>query len=255
MGLGRRAKRNFGSHFTTRDGETMAKGITEKMSIRARVLTGLLVFLGFGAVITSLFRWQIVRGEELSAKAMEQSLQSTTLSAKRGTIYDATGTKILAQSASVWTVVLEPHYLAGDDGLRRTVASGLSRILEMDEETVYEKTGDASSYYEVLKRRVETDVRDAVNQFLDENEIEDGVFMIPDYKRYYPYGTVASNVLGFTGSDSQGLEGLESYYDSELSGTAGRLVAAKNAQGTDMPFEYEQYVGAQDGNNLVLTID
>lgn len=233
----------------------MAKGNSERMSSRARLVAAVLVFVGFGAVLVSLFRWQIVRGEELNAKAIEQSLQSTSISAKRGTIYDATGTKVLAQSASVWTVVLEPHYLADDEEKRRTVARGLAEILDMDEETVYEKCGDESSYYEVLKRKVETDVRDEINQFLDKEEIGSGVRLIDDYKRYYPYGTVASNVLGFTGSDSQGLEGLESYYDKELSGTAGRLVAAKNAVGTDMPFEYEQYVDAQDGNDLYLTID
>ncbi len=224
------------------------------MTKRAKLLTGLLIFVGFGFVIGNLFRWQIVQGEELRAKAIDQSLQSTTVPAMRGTIYDATGTKVLAQSASVWTVVLEPNYLKDDEELRRTVSSGLAAILEMDEEKIYEKTGE-SSYFSYLKWRIETNVRDEINEFLKENKIENGVRMIPDYKRYYPYGTVASNVLGFTGSDSQGLEGLERYYDQELRGTAGRLVAAKNAVGTDMPFEYEQYNGAQDGNNLVLTID
>ena len=224
------------------------------MTKRAKWLTGLLIFVGFGFVMMSLFRWQIVQGEELRAKAIDQSLQSTAVPAMRGTIYDATGTKVLAQSASVWTVVLEPNYLKDDEALRRKVSAGLASILEMDEEKIYEKTGE-SSYFSYLKWRVETNIRDEINEFLKENEIESGVRMIPDYKRYYPYGTVASNVLGFTGSDSQGLEGLERYYDQELRGTAGRLVAAKNAVGTDMPFEYEQYNVAQDGNNLVLTID
>ena len=237
-----------------KDGEHMAKGITEKMTIRAKVLTGILVFLGFGLVVGSLFRWQILRGEELRARAIDQSLQSTSVPAMRGTIYDATGTKILAQSASVWTVVLEPNYLKDDEAMRRTISAGLAKILDMDEEHIYEKTGEAS-YFSYLKWRVETNVRDEINDFLKANEIENGVRMIPDYKRYYPYGTVASNVLGFTGTDSQGLDGLELYYDQELRGTAGRLVAAKNAIGTDMPFEYEQYNVAQDGNNLVLTID
>lgn len=244
----------------------MAKGTRETMSFRARLLTGFLVFAGFGAVLISLFRWQIVRGEELSTKAIDQSLQSTSLSAKRGTIYDVTGTKVLAQSASVWTVVLEPNYLAPDsddtaevaqdkEENRRDLSKGLAEILELDEADLYERSGVRGSYYDVIKRRVETEVRDEINNYMKEHGISNGVRMIPDYKRYYPYGTVASNVLGFTGSDSQGLEGLERYYDEELSGKAGRLVAAKNAQGTDMPFEYEQYVGAEDGHNLVLTID
>ena len=100
-------------------------------------VTAFIVFVGFGAVLVSLFRWQIVRGEELSAKALNQSLHSTTLSAMRGTIYDATGTRCW-QKAPVWTVVLEPNYLKDDDGkdneaLRRKVSSGLSEYLDMDE--------------------------------------------------------------------------------------------------------------------------
>ena len=97
--------------------------------------------------------------------------------------------------------------------------------------------------------------RDQINKFLADNKIESGIRLIDDYKRYYPYGTVASNILGFTGTDGQGLGGVETYYDEELSGTEGRLISARNAWNTDMPFEYEQYVEAEDGHSLVLTID
>ena len=234
----------------------MAKGKTEKMWRKALIVTAVLVFVGFGAAVVSLFRWQILRGEEMSTAALDQSLRSTTLSAMRGTIYDATG-KVLAQSASVWTVVLEPAYFSEYDdpeAARRTVASGLAAILDMDEEEVYERT-QGNSYFVYLKRRVETSIRDQINEFLEAEGISSGVRLIEDYKRYYPYGTVASTVLGFTGTDGQGLEGLELQYDTQLRGTAGRLISSQNALGTDMPFEYEQYVEAQDGNNLVLTID
>lgn len=234
----------------------MAKGKTEKMWRKALIVTAVLVFVGFGAAAVSLFRWQILRGEEMSTAALDQSLRSTTLSAMRGTIYDATG-KVLAQSASVWTVVLEPAYFSEYDdpeAARRTVASGLAAILDMDEEEVYERT-QGNSYFVYLKRRVETSIRDQINEFLEAEGISSGVRLIEDYKRYYPYGTVASTVLGFTGTDGQGLEGLELQYDTQLRGTAGRLISSRNALGTDMPFEYEQYVEAQDGNNLVLTID
>ena len=233
----------------------MAKGTREKMWRKALVLTAILVFLGFGAAAGSLFYWQIVRGEDMSSAALNQSLHSTTLPAMRGTIYDATGTKVLAQSASVWTVVLEPAYLYDDEDLRRTVSNGLAPILGLDAEDIYEKTGDGSSYYTVLKRQVETETRDQINKFLADNKIESGIRLIDDYKRYYPYGTVASNILGFTGTDGQGLGGVETYYDEELSGTEGRLISARNAWNTDMPFEYEQYVEAEDGHSLVLTID
>lgn len=233
----------------------MAKGTTEKIRRKAMGLTAFLIIAGFGAAAGSLFHWQILRGDEMRAEAMEQSLVTTSLPSMRGTIYDATGTKVLAQSASVWTVVLEPAYIAGDEALRRTIASGLSEILDLDEAEIYKATGEKGSYYNIIKRKVETDVRDKINQFKKDHEITSGIRLIDDYKRYYPYGTVASNILGFTGSENTGLEGLELYYDSELSGSTGRLISAKNALGTDMPFEYEQIVEAEDGHDLVLTID
>lgn len=226
------------------------------MRQKAMFLVACLVFVGFGWVVVNLVHWQVFRGEDLSQAALNQSLRSTTLSATRGTIYDATG-KVLAQSASVWTVVLEPAYFKDyedPEAVRRTVAQGLSQILDMDEEEVYEKT-QGNSYFVYLKRRVETDIRDEINEFLENNKISAGVRLIEDYKRYYPYGTVASTVLGFTGTDGQGLEGLEMQYDTELRGTAGRLISSQNALGTDMPFEYEQYVEAENGYDLVLTID
>ena len=146
----------------------MAKGTSEKIRKKAMGVTAALVLVGFGAAFISLFHWQIVRGEELGAKAMEQSLTSTTLPAMRGTIYDATGTKVLAQSASVWTVVLEPAYICENDNLRRTIANGLSEILDMDATEIYEKTGDPGSYYTVIKRKIETDQRDQINKFMAE---------------------------------------------------------------------------------------
>ena len=230
-------------------------GTNKKMWRKALLVMAVMVLVGFGAAACNLFYWQIVRGEEMRTAALDQSLASTSLPAMRGTIYDATGTKVLAQSASVWTVVLEPAYLYDDEDLRRTVSNGLAPILGLDAEDIYEKTGDGSSYYTVLKRQVETETRDQINKFLADNKIESGIRLIDDYKRYYPYGTVASNILGFTGTDGQGLGGVETYYDEELSGTEGRLISARNAWNTDMPFEYEQYVEAEDGHSLVLTID
>lgn len=231
----------------------MAKGNNQKMWQKAMVITAVLVFIGFGAVLLNLFRWQVFKGEDLKSAALDQSLQSTALTAMRGTIYDSTGEKVLAKSASVWTVVLEPAYIK-EEADRQTIASGLASILEMDEDTVYEKAKQ-NSYFVYLKRKIETEVRDEINAFLDDNNIKQGVRMIDDYKRYYPYGTVASALLGFTGNENTGLEGLEKQYEKELSGTAGRMISAKNAIGTDMPFQYEQLVDAEDGYDLVLTID
>ncbi len=132
--------------------------------------------------------------------------------------------KVLAQSASVWTVVLEPAYFADYDdpeATRQKVASGLASILDMDETEVYEKDPGQLVLCVYLKRKVETSVRDEINQFLEDNDISSGVRLIEDYKRYYPYGTVASTVLGFTGTDGQGLDGVELQYDTELGAPLG----------------------------------
>lgn len=216
------------------------------------VIVGFVLVLGFGAVITNLVRLQLVNGETLKTDAVDQSLQSTQLTPSRGTIYDATGTKVLAQSASVWTVALEPNYI--DEGDDVKIAKGLSEILGLDYDAVLKKA-QQNSYFVYVKRKVETEVRDEIVQYIKDEKIGRGITLMEDYKRYYPYGTTASTVLGFTGTDNQGLAGIETEYDSELSGTAGRLVSAKNAQGDDMPFQYDQYVQAQDGYDLVLTID
>lgn len=230
----------------------MADSHNSKMWKRTVVLTSIMILVGFGIVIGNLIRWQLVRGEELRSKAIDQSLITTELSPMRGTIYDASGTKVLAQSASVWSVAIEPNYIKEGDEVK--IAEGLSQVLGMDYNTVYNKT-QQNSYFTYVKRKVETDVRDAILKMLEEKKIKRGVILLEDYKRYYPYGSTASTVLGFTGTDNQGLAGIEAQYEEALSGTTGRLVTAKNAAGTDMPFQYEQYIEASDGYDLVLTID
>lgn len=232
----------------------MAK-VKSKKSVmwqKALGVTFVVVVIGFLYAIGYLFRWQVVMGEELRTKAIDQSLMSTTLSAMRGTIYDSTG-KVMAQSASVWTVALEPNYIE-EEGDREKIAKGLSEILELDYNTVLEKTKENSAFT-YLKRKVETEVKDEILAYLEENDISRGVRLIEDYKRYYPYGSTGSVVLGFTGTDNNGLAGIELEYDKELSGTQGRMVSAKNAIGTDMPFQYEQLIPAENGYDLVLTID
>ena len=230
----------------------MAKGPSVRMWRRTLIVMVAITVLGFGLVIGSLFRVTIVDGKDLQQRAIEQSLRNTSLSAQRGTIYDANG-NVLAKSASVWTVILEPAYIE-DDETRGVIADGLAEILDMDRETIMEKAKQ-QSYYTYLKREVETEIKDEILAFMEEKEISRGIILEEAYKRYYPYGTLASTVLGFTGTDDQGLAGIEAEYDTELSGTAGRLITAKNAIGTDMPFEYEQQIDAEDGYNLHLTID
>ena len=232
----------------------MAKGTTVKMWRRTLIVLIVMVALGFGLIVVSLIRLQLVDGAELQKAAVDQQLRDTTISAQRGTIYDR-NMKPLAQSATVWKVVLAPAYIDKDDEtLRRKISTGLADILGLVAEDIYKRTEGTSSY-DVLKKKVETDVKDRLVQFIEENDLGNTIQLQEDYKRYYPFGSFASTILGFTGTDGQGLAGLEAYYDEYLSGTAGRLVTAKNAVGTDMPFQYEQKVEAQDGYNLVLTID
>jgi stage V sporulation protein D (sporulation-specific penicillin-binding protein) len=217
----------------------------------------LILVIGFGAVSVRIGYLTLVQGTYLQEKAVEQQLVDTTINSKRGTIYDAKG-KVLAQSASVWKVVLAPAYLETEEQ-RIYVAQNLAKILDLKYEDVYKKTKQ-KTYYVVLKRKIESDEREKILSLCDAlNEKFDGlsnvITLFDDYRRYYPYNDLASSVIGFTGSDDQGLEGVEFKYDDYLTGTPGRIITARNANQTDMPFQYEQNVAAKDGNNITLTID
>ncbi len=210
---------------------------------------------------------QLVQGDEWLAHARSQQVSDSQVAAKRGTIYDA-NMEPLAVSAEVWRLIMSPlalsdvnlkNYdnLATLDQLRAFVADELSTILEVDRETLYNQTGKTNSQYEVIKSRVEFTQKEAFSKWVTENGLA-GVFsIIPDYKRYYPQGTLLSHVLGFTGTDNKGLEGLEAAYNDILSGTPGRIITAQNGWGDQMPteMEYSKVVDAEDGNSLVLTID
>ena len=230
----------------------MTGGTTVRMWRRAIFVLTALVVIGFGVITFRLVKLQLVSGEELQQMALEQQLKDTKISAQRGTIYDR-NMKPLAQSATVWTVVLEPAYLKDDDK-REFIAGGLADILGMDKNEILEKA-KKKSYYTIVKKKIETDVKDKIIEFQKQNKITSGIRLVEDYKRYYPYGEFASAVIGFTGTDSQGLAGIENYYNDYLTGQTGRLVTARNAVGTDMPFDYEKMIPAQNGNNLILCID
>lgn len=232
------------------------KGVKQKLRHRTMILLAIILVIGFGAATCRLAFLQVVKGESLSQKAVEQQLHDTEISAKRGTIYDRTG-KVLAQSASVWRVVMAPANFKTDEQ-REYVAKNLSKILDLDYDEVLKETKE-NSYYVSVKRKIETKERNKILKLQDtlseKYQLENVIQLLDDYKRYYPYNELASSVIGFTGEDDQGLEGLEYQYNKYLSGTSGRLISARNSQGVDMPFAYEQSVDAKDGNNLVLTID
>ena len=230
----------------------MAKGTTVRMRRRIVVILFALVIFCFSILIFRLINLQIFQGEFFERMASEQQMADTKISAQRGTIYDR-NMQPLAQSATVWTVVLEPAYI-DNDKKREIICNGMSEILGLEKEKLYELSKKRSCYT-IIKKKVDSDVKDKILQFKSENKIASGIRLIEDYKRYYPLGNFASVVLGFTGADSQGLAGVEAFYDKYLKGEPGRILTAKNAIGTDMPFDHEQMIPTKAGCNLRLCID
>ncbi len=239
---------------------SVAMKVRSYVALAAMLALTLLVVIHMGYI-------QLVQGDEWLAHARAQQVSDSEVAAKRGTIYDA-NMEPLAISADVWRLILSPlalsevdldnyDHLATPEHLRSYVADELSVLLDIDRETLYKQTGKTSSQYEVIKSRVEFNDKEAFSQWVSDNKLT-GVFsIIPDYKRYYPQGSLLSHVLGFTGTDNDGLEGLEAAYDKVLAGTPGRIVTAQNGWGDEMPtdMEYSKVVDAEDGNSLVLTID
>ena len=212
----------------------------------------------------SLIKLMIVDGEKLQTEASKQQLYDSLITAPRGDIYDR-NMQTLATSTTAWTVYITPNGIRKikDEALklkvRETIATNLSEILEVEYETVFEQT-DKNSYYVIVKKKIEKTVADKVREFLANEQYKDlelvkYVGLDETTKRYYPSNSMASVVIGFVGADDQGLGGLESYYDNELTGVPGRIVAAKNAAGTDMALTYEKEVEAIKGKSLVLTMD
>ena len=234
----------------------MKKGANTTLAHRCTAILSVLLILGFGCAVLRLTQLSVIDGKALAERAVEQQLNDTTINARRGTIYDAAG-KVLAQSSTVWKIVFAPSNFKNDEQ-REITAKGLAKILNLDEADLLKKAKE-KTHFVVLKRQIESGVREQVLKLIDELEDEHGIKgvinLIEDYKRYYPYGDFASAVIGFTGSDDQGLSGLEYQYDDTLTGTPGRLVTAQNAHGTAMPFSYEQKMDAVDGDSLVLTLD
>lgn len=212
---------------------------------------GIAAFLVLGA---RLYQIQIVQHDEYEAAAIAQQVRETTVSAARGTIYDRNGV-VLAMSAGVDTVYISPAEIERYDEDKEAIARGLSEILGVDYETILKKAGNTNSWYEVVARKVEEDVAEQVRQFKSDGGYV-GIKIESDTKRYYPNGSMAAHVIGFVGLDNTGLGGIESRYDSVLSGESGYVMRSTTAAGTDMLYSsYEDYVDARDGDSISLTID
>ncbi len=233
-----------------------------KQMVRRILFVMITMILCISLVSTSsLFYIMIIKGDEYQTLASEQQLYDNLVTAPRGNIYDR-NMKVLATSSTAWTVYITPNSLktldvAEAEEVRNVISDGLSEILGLEREDVYKKT-QQKTYYVIVKKKIEKDIADKVRKFISDNkdlEMARYIGLDETTKRYYPNDSLASTVLGFVGDDNQGLAGLESYYDNELTGIAGRVVAAKNAKGTDMPFTYQKVEEAKQGNSIVSTID
>lgn len=225
---------------------------SKRMGYRALTVLGAIA-LAFLVCVGSLVYVSLIHGEEYRLKAEKNQLSDTTISAERGTIYDS-NMKVLAKSASAWLIYLNPSKIK-DDAQRDLIVKNLSVILNIDEETLRKKSERTTSGYEKIAGEVETDIKDKLKTFISENKLTAIIGIDPDTKRYYPYSSFASSIIGFTDADDNGRLGLELRYNLELTGVAGRMITAKNARQGSMSTDYQTTYDAKAGNSLVLTID
>ena len=271
---------------SARRANQIIRGRTLLMMLLLGVGTFLLLFW-------RLYDLQINQYKEMQARAVHQQTREVSVNASRGTIYDKNH-NVLASSTTAEKVSIDPLRIdqfvqnqekaqdeaaakaleKGESYTRQSIrdqsyiARGLSRILEIDQEKIERDMEKTNLEYIVLKRKVEKETADEVRRFLNGQIDEEGkeipegerrsltgIHLEPDSKRYYPYNAMAANVLGFVNIDNEGGVGLESKYDADLSGTSGMTVSAKNNKGQPLLFQYEQYFDAENGSDLVLTLD
>lgn len=229
-------------------------GPSRQMLRRSLFLMAVCGIGAFALLLGRLYQLQIIDHEKYESMAIEQQLRSVPSSAMRGVIYD-TNMNTLAVSASVDNVYLSPAEIEmyGED--RELIARGLSEILDISYDEIYEKSGQKGSWYVTVARKLEQDKADEVRAFKTENDLR-GVRLETDTKRYYPNSSLACHIIGFVGTDNYGLEGIEAQYNEALSGSPGKTVRATNAMGTELLFsQFEEYYPGEDGYDLVTTID
>ena len=231
-----------------------ARRANRTVSARTLVLLAVFGLLAFALLFRQLFFWQITRHDELQDIAVRQQTMRTTVNAARGTIYDRNG-RPLAISSTAENVMLSPRDIKQYGADKKLIASTLAEILNLDEESLLAKMEKTNSQYEFVKKRVDQDTADQVRAFINENKLKGNcIFLEPTTKRYYPFGSLASNVIGFT-NEQGGAYGLEAVYDEKMTGESGMVVTAKDNNGTSLLYQYEQYFDAQDGASLHTTID
>ena len=232
-----------------------SKNLMHYKKLRVTLIVVILILL---LLIVRIGFLQFVQGNYLKELAYNQQTINQIISPKRGNIYDSTG-KALAISAQVDTITINPNKLVKNSNdetkeFREKIAKGLSEIFELNYDEVLEKV-NSSSQVETIAKKVEQEKVDTLKKWMEDNKISVGINIDEDTKRYYPYNTVASNVIGFCGSDNQGLSGVESKWDSILTGTPGKIVSSKGSNQEEIPNAEETYISAENGSDLTLTID
>ena len=232
-----------------------SKNLIHTPKLRILLIVTILIFV---LLIGRIGFLQFVQGNYLKELAYQQQTINQIISPKRGNIYDATG-KPLAISAQVDTITINPTKIVKKNesdtkSYKETVAKGLSEIFELDYEETLKKVSN-NTQVETIIKKVEQEKIDQLEQWMDENKITVGINIDEDTKRYYPYSTVASSVIGFCGNDNQGLSGIESKWESVLTGTPGKIVSSKGSDQQEIPNAKETYISAENGSDLTLTLD
>ncbi len=220
------------------------------------VIVGIMATMGFVIVVGHLFILQFIENKKWSEAAYKQQVKNQILSPNRGTIYDSNG-EILAQSIPVDTVSLNPGKVTYSNNKKvpnEVIAEGLSKIFEITYEEMEEKLNSKKSVV-IVAKKVEKDKIDQLGKWMKDNSITAGINIDEDSKRYYPYNDVASNLIGFCGTDNIGQTGLEQRLNDILTGTAGKVVTTTDLKGNAISDEDEQYVASENGSNIYLTID
>ena len=225
----------------------MPISLTNKKKMRNALFITIIIFILLTARLSYI---QFIWGAELSQMASSQQAQSRSITAKRGTIYDSTGKYVLAMSSSVESVSVNPTNITNEN--KEKVAKALSEIFELNYETVFKKVSKKSSI-ETIVKKVDKEKTDELRKWMEDTGISAGINIDEDSKRYYPYNDLAAQVIGFCGSDNQGLDGIEAKYDEVLKGVNGKIERQTNATGESLG--EEKYVAPVDGNSLTLTID
>ena len=245
------------------DAENKAVGAsfkpTDTKTLNRAAILGIIVALSFVYLLVRILLLQTVGYEKYQNKVINQLTTEAEVVAERGKIYDTNGV-VLATNITTYRVFIAPRTIESmseEDGVNydAVIAAGLASVLDVSYENVLKQTTYTKYLDRTIARNVSQEKADEVKEFIDKNDLHNMVYLQAGATRYYPQGTLASHLLGFTGSDGSGQYGLELSYNSVLSGTNGKYITARDSHGNEMPYEYHSYIEAQNGNSIVTTID